>query len=138
MKTFAARPGYVFLISVLVIGAISATTAISLVLLGLASELTGFSVAQSAQAYELAQTCAERSLLSLRKDPAYAGSETFTLTGGTCTVQSIGGTGNANRTVCVEGHSADIVRRLEIGVARLYPSVRIASWEEVPSFSLCP
>ena len=54
------RNGYVFLISVLVIGAIAATTAISLILLGLASEQSGLSVIQSSQAYELAQACAER------------------------------------------------------------------------------
>lgn len=133
-----ARGGYIFLISVLVIGAIASTTAMSLLLLGLASELTGLSVTQSAQAYELASTCAERAIRSLRLDPAYAGNDTLSLTGGTCSIGNIGGAGNESRTICVSGFNADITRRLEIRLTRLYPSVKPAAWREVDAFTLCP
>lgn len=136
--TPASRPGYIFLITVLVIGAIATTTAVTLVLLGLASEQTGLTLHQSAQAYEHAQTCAERTIRSLRSDLTYTGSETFVLTNGTCAVEDIAGTGNDNRIICVEGRSGRTVRRFEIVLREVYPSVKVASWTEVSAFSLCP
>lgn len=132
------REGYVFLISVLVIGAVAASTAASLILLGLASEQTGLTVVQSAQALELAQTCAERTLRTLRSDLSYGGNETFTIGTGTCVVHSVGGSGNANRALCLEGRNGNAVRRVEILVRALYPQVKIASWREAETFSLCP
>ncbi len=132
------REGYIFLISVLVIGAIASTTAISLVLLGLSSDLTGLSVAQSAQSYQLAHTCVERALRSLRADLTYAGDETLTLTGGSCNILSVPGGGNAGRAICAEGQSNGVVRRLEVDLAAVYPAVRVSSWQEVSTFTLCP
>lgn len=132
------RPGYVFLITVLVIGAIAATTAVSLVLLGLAAGQTGLTVAQSAQALANASTCAERTLRSLRLDPTYAGDETATLDRGTCTVLPVGGWGNEHRVLCMEGGVQNIVRRLEIELDEVFPSVKVRSWKEVESFTLCP
>ncbi len=137
MTFLRSRPGYIFLISVLVIGAVAATTAISLVLLGLASEQTGNTVVQSDQSFEYAQTCIERALRSLRDDLTYGGDETFTFARGSCTLLSIGGSGNRDRTLCAEGRSGQSVRRLEILVRTLYPTVTIATWREVSIFSLC-
>ncbi len=132
------RPGYVFLVSVLVIGAIAATTAVSLVVLGLAAGQTGLTVAQSAQALANANTCIERTLRSLRLDLAYAGDETFTLDRGTCTVHAIGGAGNEHRTICAEGQMRQAVRRIEIDLVHLFPAVTADSWREVEAFTLCP
>ena len=134
----AARPGYVFLVSVLVIGAIASTTAVSLVLVGLAAGQTGFAVSQSAQALGNANTCLERTLRSLRLDLTYAGGETFTLTTGTCTVHDIGGAGNAHRAVCVEGQVRETVRRLQADLDEVFPAVKVDSWREVEEFTLCP
>ena len=137
MTLLRSRPGYIFLISVLVIGAVGATTAISLVLLGLASEQTSNTVVQSDQSFEYAQTCIERGLRSLRDDLTYGGDETFTFTRGSCTMLSIGGSGNRDRTLCAEGRSGRSVRRLEILIRSLYPAVTIATWREVGTFSFC-
>lgn len=135
----SARRGYIFLVSVLVIGAIASASAFTLLLLGLAQEQSGFTVVQSVQALELAETCVERAFHSLRDDPAYAGGEHFSLTGGSCSIGRIGGAGNEERTVCVEGFGGDAVRRLEVSVQRLYPSVEIEGWKEVAVFSTaCP
>lgn len=134
------RPGYIFLITVLVIGAIATTAAVSLILLGIAAEQSGATVQQSAQALEMAQTCAERALRSLRADITYDGGETVTLDpGGTCTIHPIGGSGNDERTLCIEGLSGNALRRLEIAIADLYPRIRIDDWREVAEFSShCP
>lgn len=134
----ASHTGYVFLVSVLVIGAIAGTTTLSLLLLGWAAEQNGFLAVQSHQALENAHTCAERALLSLRKDPTYGGDETFTLARGSCTVEPIGGSGNEDRTLCVEGSDGDTDQRMELNIKHLFPSVSIASWQDVSDFSLCP
>lgn len=138
MRFSSSRPGYIFLITILVIGSIATATATSLLLLGWAAEQNGLLVAQSTQAYEYAQACVERGLRELRSDLSYAGSESFTFTRGTCALMGIGGNGSMNRTICAEGQSGDATRRIEVAIDTLLPSVTVQSWNDVSSFSLCP
>ncbi|HVW66508.1 MAG TPA: hypothetical protein VHA78_02135 [Candidatus Peribacteraceae bacterium] len=138
MTIRSAHSGYIFLVSVLVIGAIAATTTLSLLLLGWAAEQNGLLAVQSHQALENAHTCAERALLALRKDPSYGGDETFQLARGSCTVKYIGGNGNENRTVCVEGANGLTVERMEMAIVHVFPSITFSSWQNVADFSLCP
>lgn len=134
---FETRPGYVFLLSVLFIGAIAMTAAAVLVILGIAASKSGLSFTQSAQALQNAETCVERALRSLRLDSSYAGDETMTLTQGSCTLLTIEGYGNANRPICAVGEYGQATRRLEVSVKELRPSGTIYSWQEVSDFSLC-
>ena len=129
--------GYVFLISVLFIGAIAAATSVSMVLLGLAAQQDGAALLESVQAEEYAQMCVERSLRSLRSDPTYIGNQTFTFLHGSCTVQPIGGALNESRTICVEGDSGVSKRRLQVRVKRLLPTTLIESWQETLEFTFC-
>jgi|GEM_PF-821594 hypothetical protein len=138
LRNLQKRPGFIFLLMVLAVGALVTATTVSLILLGLAGERTGYSVVRSAQALELARLCAERALRELRVDNRYAGGVTVTVGDGTCTLQSIGGSGNNNRTVCAEGRSGGAVRRLEIAVEQIQAPTRITSWRAVQAFSLCP
>lgn len=138
MNIRSTHQGYVFLVTVLIVGVIATVTATSLMLLGWAAEQNGQLVAQSAQAFENAQTCVERTLKNLRYDLAYSGSGTTTLTNGTCTIRTVAGQGNDNRAICSEGVFGQNTRRLEVSISRVYPSVVVQSWREVPAFSLCP
>lgn len=138
MKILRLRDGYIFLVSILVIGAVASATAISLLLLGWASEQNGYLVTQSSQAYEYAHTCAERALRSLRADLGYAGSGRVLFSNGSCFVEPTAGTGNEDRAICVEAISGNSTHRMEIGIARVFPSVQIRRWEEVNSFTACP
>ena len=137
-RSHRSRPGFVFLLSVLVIGVIVTEMAMSLILLGVAAGQSGLTVMQTAQAFENAQTCAERGLRSLRADLSYDGGETVPLPNGSCSIAHTGGSGNADRALCVVGQSGRSTRRLEISIRQLYPSVKITSWKEVSTFSLCP
>jgi hypothetical protein len=134
----ASRPGYVFLISVLVVGVIASAVTVSLLLLGGAAERTAYSLQESVQAFENAQTCIERGLLALRADLNYAGGETVTLARGTCALRAIGGSGNLPRMLCAEGRSGLSVRRVEVKTIRIFPAVLVDTWHEVPSFTFCP
>ena len=132
------RKGFIFLVSVLVIGSIAADIAISLVLLGVAALQRGISVVQSAQAYEYAQTCAERAIRRLQTDLSYDGGEVITFSSGTCSIAHTGGSGNTDRVLCVRGVSGQATRSVEISIAHVYPNVKVVSWGEVESFFRCP
>ncbi len=128
-----------FLLTVLVIGAIASAAATSLVLLGIARQQSSLTSSQSAQAMEMARVCIERGLRSLRADLAYDGGMKVTLSEGTCILHHLGGGGNTDRVLCAEGTSTNAVRRLEVNVRRVLPSTLIASWEEVSDFTAaCP
>ena len=134
----SSRRGFVFLLSVLVIGAIVMGMVLSLVLLGIAAEQNSLAVAQGVQAHEYALTCAERGLRNLRSDLSYDGGETVTFADGGCGVAHTGGSGNTNRALCLQGWSGRSTRRIEIMIREVYPRVKIASWKEVSVFTLCP
>jgi hypothetical protein len=137
LLTVSGRSGYVFLISVLFIGAIAMTTAATLVVLGVGSIRSSISTTQSTQAMHNAETCVEQALRSLRASASYAGDETLTLTTGSCTLYPIGGSGNLNRVICAKGIVGNLVRRVEVRVSSLRPVGRITSWQEVADFHLC-
>lgn len=132
------RNGYVFLVSVLMISAIVISITISLLLLGLSAEMTGSAVEQSAQAMEIAQSCAERAILSLQQDINYAGNETLAIHEGTCVIHTIGGSGNASRTICIEGMLGRHRHVVEIAIQLVKPSTTIQSFREVQAITLCP
>lgn len=125
------------LITILAIGAIATTILASAVMLGVSANQVSLSVQQSAASLAQAQGCAEYALLKLRQSPSYAGGETRTLGDGTCEVLAIGGIGNNNRSVCVEGKTGDAIRRIEIAVSQILPETKVYSWQEIPVFTLC-
>jgi prepilin-type N-terminal cleavage/methylation domain-containing protein len=70
--------GYVALITVLVLGAVGAAVAATLVLLGLSSSRTSFALEQSNQAKALANACAEEALQQIRDSSSFTGSAVVT------------------------------------------------------------
>ncbi|MDD5623443.1 MAG: hypothetical protein PHI23_01895 [Candidatus Peribacteraceae bacterium] len=123
--------------SVLAIGAIAMASIGTLLVVSLGVQRSGYTIQQSSQALVYAQSCAERALLTLREDSAYAGMEDITFSGGSCSILRVGGSGNENRSLCTEGAVGNTTRRLEIILKRLLPSTQVYSWQEVDVFSAC-
>ncbi len=134
---FYQRPGYVFLISVLFVSAIVVSAIASYTLISIGSLQNGITFQGSAQALENANTCAEYGLMQLFLDNGYTGDETIDLTQGSCAVLQPGGYGNDNRTLCVEGTHGDHVRRMEIVLSQILPSIQVFSWQEVATITAC-
>lgn len=132
-----ARPGYIFLLSVLFVSAIAVSALGSYLLLSIASLESGATFQESAQALEYAQSCAERALLNLFHSSSYEGDESIFYSNGECYILQPGGFGYENRTVCTEGVSGNHTRRLEIVVESILPSIEIYSWQEVASITSC-
>ncbi|HAI97960.1 TPA: hypothetical protein DCL30_00250 [Candidatus Peribacteria bacterium] len=132
-----ARCGYVFLLSVLFVGVIAVAITATMLMLGWLAIANSQIMQQSSKALTLAETCAEHALLQLYEDNTYDGLESVTNSDGICAILRVGGAGNENRTVCIEGTSGASTRRLEIVLQRLLPSVLVYSWQEVKVFTSC-
>lgn len=128
------KNGFVTLISMIVIGALSVTVGVSLLLLGLGASRTSFALEQSSQAKSLANTCAEKALGSLRADLNYAGNESLSLAGGSCSILPVGGAGNANRTVQTTGTMDTVTRKILVQITQIQPQIQLQSWQEVADF----
>lgn len=131
------HPGYILLITILVIGVIVSAAVSSLLLLGISSNKSSFSVQQSSQALAITQGCGEEALLKLKQSLWYEGNETIPSSVGTCTILTIGGSGNSDRLICLEGVVGEVVRRVEIIVQKVLPEMKITSWREVTVFTSC-
>lgn len=124
-----SKNGFITLISVLLLGAVGLAITVSLLLLGLSSSRTSFSLEQGTETSGIADTCAEDALERLRKNPSFTGTVSFPLYDGTCSY-TISGAG----LVQVTGTKDDFVRRIEITVTQTTPSVVVGAWEEVGTF----
>ena len=133
----ASKGGYIFLVTVLIVGVVASAIVASLLYLATSAGRLSLTLEQSSRAVEYAYACADNALKSLRATGGYAGGETLTFGSGSCRILTIGGNGYADRTLCVEGMAGAVTRRMEIVLATLLPSVSVTSWDEVPAFTLC-
>lgn len=126
--------GFVTLLSVLILSAVAIAVTVSILLLGLGASRTSFALIQSVQARGLANACAEEALQRLRESVYYVGNEIKTFSAGTCTIQTISGTGNNNRTLQTIATVGTVQRKVKVGIAKIHPTPVITSWQEVADF----
>ena len=125
--------GFVTLVSVLAIGAVGVAIAVSLLLLGVGNSRTSLAYQQSNQAKALTSACAEEALQQIRDSTPFTGSGNLSLGQGTCsfTVTSQGG---QNRTITVSGSVSTIIKKVEIVIDKITPTIEVVSWQEVLDF----
>lgn len=121
--------GYITLVSVLVVGAIGVTVAISLVLLGVGSSQTSFTDERSNQAKGLANACAEEALQQIHDSLSFTGSGILTLGQGVCGY-SVTNEGGSNRTIISSSTVDMVVRKITIQINQISPTIQILSWQE--------
>jgi hypothetical protein len=127
---FKIRSGYIALVSILVIGAVCSTIAISLIFTSIDSIKTNASLDASSQAKGLANACAENALSGLRLSVAYTGNQTLTYSNGSCTISTITGSGNTNRTFDATGTVGTTIRKVHIIVNTVGPTMQLGDWQE--------
>ena len=133
LKIREMRKGYIALITVLVTGAVGVAITVSLILLGLGSSRTSFSLEQSNQAKALANACSEEALQQIRDSTPFTGTGNLTLGRGTC-AYAVVNDGAQNRTVSASGTVGTVVRKVKITIDKINPSINITSWQEVADF----
>lgn len=127
------REGFIALLTVLVVGAVGVVITVSLLLLGLGSSRSSFSLEQSNQAKALANACAEEALQQIRDSTPFSGTGSLTLGQGSCTYTVTKHTGQ-NRTITASGTVGTIVRKITIAVNNITPNMTFASWTELADF----
>lgn len=126
------QQGYVLLLSVLVIGAVSLTIALALLASGVDGQRATDIYQRSQQARALADGCAEEALQRLHDNTAYSGSGSLTLGNGTCTFSvSPGAPGTA--TIGATGIVKGVMRAERVSVQITSVGLTIAAWQIVGS-----
>ncbi len=125
--------GYVTLISMLVMGAVSLSAVLSIFLTGVITTKESLAVMQSSEANALALACAEDGLEAIRDDNNYTGNTQINLGNGTCTY-TVTSSGGESRTIASSGTVGTIIRKIKIQIDVINPQINIASWQEVADF----
>lgn len=126
------QQGYILLISVLVIGAVSLAIALALLASGVDSQRATDIYQRSQQARALADGCAEEALQRLHDNTAYTGSDSLTLGTGMCSfsvVPDVPGSAIISASGVVKG----VTRKERINVQITAAGLTIAGWQTVGS-----
>ncbi|MFA5747093.1 MAG: hypothetical protein WC926_03380 [Candidatus Paceibacterota bacterium] len=126
--------GYVTLISVIIVCAALLMVALSSGWASLDESKAGLREERSWRAYNLASLCAEDAIMKLKRNLSYAGGETLAFDDGSCYINPIEGSRNANRTIKTEGTVGGLVKKVEIQITVVNPSTSLFSWEQVSDF----
>jgi hypothetical protein len=125
--------GFVTLLSVLILAAVSTAVSVSLLVLGLASSRTSFSLQQLHEAKSLADTCAETALQKVRDTTSFSGTGGVNLGTGSCSYTVTAQSGE-QRTITASGVVGSLTRKVKITITQINPSITISAWQEVADF----
>lgn len=124
------KQGFITLISILIVISVGTLVSVSLLLLGLASSRSSFSVEQSKQAQALADACVEEALQQIQDNQNFTGSNNLSLGQGICSY-TVTNNGGQNRSITASGSVGTIVRKVSVSIDALNPDINISSWQEV-------
>ncbi|MFA4954788.1 MAG: hypothetical protein WC641_05750 [Patescibacteria group bacterium] len=125
------HPGYIALISVLILTAIGLVIVTGLLNRSISSSQVSQLEDYTLRAQAAAAACAEHALIKLKDSTAYAGNETFRLGLDDCRVLSVTGSGDANRTITTTSTVGGAARKIYVDIATVNPTMSIRSWQEV-------
>jgi len=127
---YSNKNGYVALLSVIVVGAIAVTVAVTLLLAGIGWSQTSFDLERSNQAKALVNACAEEALQQIRNSTPFTGYGSLSLGQGTCGYVVTSG-GGQNRTVNASSTVGVINRKVQITITAITPLIIVSAWQEV-------
>ena len=104
--------GYVTLLSVLVLGAVSSAVTITLLVLGIQSSQTSASGMYSLQAHALAEACTEEALQEIRDSTVYSGSGSLENAAGSCQYD-VSSEGVQSRRIEASGTVQSVTKKLK-------------------------
>lgn len=122
--------GYIALLLVLVVGAISLATSLALITSGVNSQKTIRVTEQSVVNRGLAGACIEEALQQMYSNTSYSGSGNVTLGGLSCSYV-VTKTGRSSRIITSETTVSSVTRKIKVYAIINPSSISIASWKEV-------
>lgn len=126
------KNGYTTIISMLIIGTVGVTIAISLLSRATTNIQSTLTLQRSSYARNYADICVEEGLYLLRSNPSFVGVGTLTLSNGLCSYEIIGT--SPDLEIRGIGEVDETVRKTQVFIDRISPEINIISWQEVADF----
>jgi hypothetical protein len=131
MKKNSISPGFVTLMAVIVMGAVSVIITVSVLLLGIDASRTSFTNEQSNQAKALANLCMEDALKTIDDTTGFTGTVNLSAGQGDCTY-TVTDLGLENRIITASGTVGTVIRKITVSINDINPTINVTSWQEVP------
>jgi predicted chitinase len=122
--------GFIALITIFIILAITLIMGVSFSLLSADESAMALENFQSSKAYFLSNLCAEQALMKLKENSNYSGNETINIENGSCQILPIEGQWIVKTT----GNFQNQIKKIRISISQVNPGMVIDSWQEVASF----
>lgn len=130
MKKNNNQSGYVVLISVIVISAVTLTVASSLTLRAITEAKSSLDYQRGMATSAIAKACMEEGLISLRDNPLYLG-ESMDISNGSCTIAVTPvPEGNQLVAVAILNTNPVFVKRMVVTTRQDGNSISVVTWEE--------
>lgn len=128
--------GFVTLLSIMIIGAITAAIMTTVVLVGIGATKNSLTDNSDRQALALADACAETALVLIQATTSYTSASAVTVSplgAGSCTHQ-VTASGPNGKIIDASGTVGTVTRRIKVLLSATSPSLTVTSWQEVAAF----
>lgn len=130
MMGVTKQSGYVALISVLIIGAVSVTVATTLLIAGADAQRENVLRQQSLKARHAAAACVDEALQQIHDNTTFTGTASLTVGDASCSY-TVTNTGSSTRTIDASSTNGSAIRKIQAYVTIGASSLSISSWQEV-------
>lgn len=134
MKSLKSQKGYIALITILIIGAVGVTIAVSLLTASIGKSKSSNITNYSQKAEDAAYTCSEEALRQIKTDPSYTGNYNLNLGDDISCNYNIIDLGSENREIQSQGSYQQVTKKVEVSIDQINPQINISLWQEVPDF----
>lgn len=129
MKSSTTQAGYVAILSILIIGAVSLAIASALLIGGADSQREILALQQSTQARNLATSCGEEAMQQIHDNTTFTGTNSLSLGAGNCTY-TVTNPGGTSRTILATGIVGDATRSVQISATVGVSAISVVSWQD--------
>jgi hypothetical protein len=124
--------GFAALVPVIIIGGLIIAIASGVAVRARTQVLASIYNAYGAQALAMAHACGDIAIGKLQTVFGYAGNETISTNGITCTILPITGTGNYDRVITAHATIHEQSKKIRITITKISSPTEISSWEIIP------
>jgi len=128
------KKGYIIFISILLLSSIALSISIGLFTGSIFGSQKSLTKEEGTKARLITETCAEKTIETLKTNQNYTGSETLNIDNGTCEILTIEGSGNYNRVIKIKGKYKRSEKKIKIEIKTINPKTKIETWQEVKMF----
>ncbi len=125
---------YITLLSVIIVGTIAMSIAISLILISVDSTKTTMAYESGKRAEYLARACVETALVKLWDNIDYTGNETVSFTDGSCQILSIENPSTQAPTIKTIGAYHSSTKRFEVKLLQVSTQIQIDYYRQVNGY----